>query len=29
VILAAHALLSIERFRPPGVLDGLPGTLVE
>jgi hypothetical protein len=29
VILAAHALLAIKGLRPLGVLDGLPGTLVE
>ena len=29
VILAPHALLAIKSFRPPGVLERLPGKLVE
>jgi hypothetical protein len=29
VILASHALLAIKSLRPLGVLDGLPGKLVE
>ena len=29
VILASHALLAIKGLRPRGVLDGLPGKLVE
>ena len=29
VILASHALLAIKGLRPLGVLDGLPGKLVE
>ncbi len=29
MILASHALLAIKGLRPPGVLDRLPGKLVE